>query len=1064
MLNQLVASERETFLGTFEERGLHEACASTNLADLLVQREAVEAELRAISLREEGTVQVSAVTEVVSSEAALDGSPEQVLQTKIVPNWQVLQHFEAWRPAIVAEYLSLTEEKQALDPVTQETLDELTKAGAKVTLIPSKLICSIKAPKGRLKARLVACGNYLGSVLGESKAQKKHDLYASGVDLTHLRMILAFSSRRGMPIWTVDIKTAFLNSELLPRNREGAQEAATKAGARDAVREDAPKGPEEYVVLFPPKVLVSKGVVPPGVYFVVKKAVYGLDQSPRDWGFTRDAELRTLRVPWKGQLLKLVQSLADECVWYAVPEGVELVQDPDVPLGPYTEGRETVRADSPKDHEESGMRHVLGWIAVYVDDILASGVASCSLQEDLGECIIKAICAKWQCSEPERVGYNPESPVRFLGLELYWSLEHRLVVTQASYAKDLVGRYPGELVVSTAPLPVGLEDPDAVKEPNLQTVKKCQQVVGELLWLSIRTRVDLCFAVAKLAQWSTKDPEFTYRQALQVLGYLSLTTTVGLVFAGPKDCDELALAGTQDLTCVLQAFTDASHAPGGARSHECTVLRCEGSTVGWVSSRQPFSTQSSCEAELLATTTGGNYAVAHVGLARELWQCDPRVFVANDNLSAITVINSPTTSWRTRHLKIRARVLRERVDMRMLVFVHVSGVHNGADIGTKALGIQRIRTLFAVLNLAEDKPKRETKVCKDLHLQECLRAVVLVCCLCGAQSAEDLTQGQDPSAEDRWLVFLLVLVSVSSVAVWEGLKAATRWCCGRARAVVEAEGNFRPLRTTVAEREPLPEQPEAEFEGPDPAEAPVRPVRARRYPGPAMTPEEGLRRRPPRPVREAEPDPEARPREPSARFEYVDDAVELGPGEAFEAAAQPPGPVVEQVGGALTRPSGLFAQRPLRLNDPPDPPYLLRIGWPLPDQPTMREIRYHRSEWGGDQSALFQAPPTVVREDFYQYDIDRPAVLVRWHAVTRRHRFTPAGIRLPIPIVSLTGRRRTLAIYQSGGSRAIDDNWRNPAVARVADAHFRGRTELEVNVQILAMQEAMRDNVPPEVD
>ena len=88
-----------------------------------------------------------------------------------------------------------------------------------------------------------------------------------------------------------------------------------------------------------------------------------------------------------------------------------------------------------------------------------------------------------------------------------------------------------------------------------------------------------------------------------------------------------------------------------------------------------------------------------------------------------------------------------------------------------------------MLNLAEDKPKRKIKVCKDLHLQECLRAVVLVCCLCGAQSAEDLTQGQDPSAEDRWLVFLLVLVSVSSVAVWEGLKAATRWCCGRARAV-----------------------------------------------------------------------------------------------------------------------------------------------------------------------------------------------------------------------------------------------------------------------------------------
>ena len=217
-----------------------------------------------------------------------------------------------------------------------------------------------------------------------------------------------------------------------------------------------------------------------------------------------------------------------------------------------------------------------------------------------------------------------------------------MVVTQTAYAKDLLSRYTNEFVASVQPLPQGLEDPVAVPNPNAESIRKCQQVVGELLWLSIRTRVDLCYPVSKLAQWSTKDPEFTFRQALQVLGYLSVTPSVGLVFAGSKDRDEHNLVGAQDYMHVLQAYTDASHAPGGDRSHECTVLRCEGSAVGWVSTRQPFCTQSSCEAELLSTTTGSNYAVAHVGLARELWQHEPRVFVANDNLSAITVINSPT--------------------------------------------------------------------------------------------------------------------------------------------------------------------------------------------------------------------------------------------------------------------------------------------------------------------------------------------------------------------------------------------------------------------------------------
>ena len=890
VVSKLIAHERQEFITAFEEHDLKEACEGAILSELLVKREELECELRALSLRDESAVAVcvceASFPETLDEHAVQEDTPEQVLQTKIVPNWQVLQNFEVWRPAVVAEFLSLTEDKEALEPVTQERLDELSAKGVKVTVIPSKLICSIKAPKGRLKARIVACGNFLGTCLGESKAQRKHDLYSSGVDLTHLRMLLAYSSRRGMPVWSVDIKTAFLNSELLPRNREGAQEAVAHAGTAHAVRRDSPESenPAEYVVLNPPRVLVSKGVVPVGTFLIVKKAVYGLDQSPRDWGFTRDAELRTLKIPWKSKLLKLVQSLADDCVWFVVDVETVLVQDPDFPV--------------PAQSQE-----VLGWIAVYIDDILGSGI------EDLGEGVIRAVCEKWACSDPEKVGSDPSNPVRFLGLELYWSREGRLVVTQTAYAKDLLSRYTNEFVASVQPLPQGLEDPVAVPNPNAESIRKCQQVVGELLWLSIRTRVDLCFAVSKLAQWSTKDPEFTFRQALQVLGYLSVTPSVGLVFAGPKDRDEHNLVGMQDYTHALQAYTDASHAPGGDRSHECTVLRCEGSTVSWVSTRQPFCTQSSCEAELLSTTTGSNYAVAHVGLARELWQHEPRVFVANDNLSAITLINSPTVSWRTRHLKIRARVLKERSDMKLLVFVHVGGDKNGADIGTKALGPQRIKTLMAVLGMsAQDPPAETTKAKSVQHVKDCLRAVILACCLCNARATKD--QDRTQSSEDWSLVVFAALISITSIAVWEACKACLR------AVFRQAEDLLRP-RLPAPEPEELfiPEQPEDEYEGPDPDEAPVARVRD---PVPAMTPEEGLRRRPPRPVAQQEPDvePQGRP----ITFAFADDEVQVFmPGPA-DAPANPPEPVHRDV---VAQPRGPFQARPLRLNHPPDPPYIL---------------------------------------------------------------------------------------------------------------------------------------------
>ena len=147
----------------------------------------LKSQVACVELQEEGTVVV----------CSLGARKRELKRTSLRPCCRP-RLFQTGRCfQLLPSYLSLTEEKQALDPVTQATLDDITKRGIKVTIIPSKLIRGIKAPKTRLKARIVACGNFLGSLLGESKTQKKHDLYSGGVDLTHLRMLLAFSSRRG---------------------------------------------------------------------------------------------------------------------------------------------------------------------------------------------------------------------------------------------------------------------------------------------------------------------------------------------------------------------------------------------------------------------------------------------------------------------------------------------------------------------------------------------------------------------------------------------------------------------------------------------------------------------------------------------------------------------------------------------------------------------------------------------------------------------------------------------------------------------------------------------------
>ena len=129
-----------------------------------------------------------------------------------------------------------------------------------------------------------------------------------------------------------------------------------------------------------------------------------------------------------------------------------------------------------------------------------------------------------------------------------------------------------------------------------------------------------------------------------------------------------------------------------------------------------------------------------------------------------------------------------------------------------------------------------------------------------------------------------------------------------------------------------PVEPEEEFEGPESEEdVRVEPPAAPRIEVPRMTPEEGLRRRPPMPVRDPEPEAEVEGR---PRFQYVDDVVEAyvqGPeieppyvADPIAAAAPPPVPAAERrelliPGRVAGEPSGIFAQRPFTFPDlPPD--------------------------------------------------------------------------------------------------------------------------------------------------
>ena len=126
----------------------------------------------------------------------------------------------------------------------------------------------------------------------------------------------------------------------------------------------------------------------------------------------------------------------------------------------------------------------------------------------------------------------------------------------------------------------------------------------------------------------------------------------------------------------------------------------------------------------------------------------------------------------------------------------------------------------------------------------------------------------------------------------------------------------------------------------------------------------------------------------------------------------------------------------------------VRPGWPLPFQPTVRDLRRAASDWGGDMSALHQIPPREYDDHWNYPSGGRYFVVTRWHSNPRIQMFSPDFPGNSVDISMLTGRRRTLATFPDGEQVIIDDTWnRMSARSRVRGARkWRGRTELEVNV------------------
>ena len=634
---------------------------------------------------EGGCPKIAAFSTEVPGEGGNEGcskgqKPPTVLQTYTVPLAMVKADLEAWLEPIKAEYRQLTQESRAVRPVTVKELEAM-EGYQTMELAPSKLVTTVKSPNGKHKARIVICGNLVTKAHEDGNRPQTAsvpaaDLYAGGADATAIRcMVRKTAMMEGWDMGVVDIKGAFL---LAPRRRER----------------------ECLMMTIPPKLLVQAGICPPDERWVIQKAMYGLETSPADWSAFRDSRVRKFAWNANGRMFWMRQTVEPN-VWQILSS------------------EEPSRGDS----EE----RVEGFCTFYVDDVLVCGPPNV-----IKGCLDR-MTQEWSCSPAEYL--SEKGSLRFCGMELKLSPEGGILLSQESYTSDLLERYPE---VKESLVPIGRLDDSEESPPDPADVRRAQTLVGELLWLSTKTRPDIAYAVSWLGSRASKCPRKVCQAGLQTLGYLKRTLGHGLLYKKCQEADrgpDGKLAFCRDAN-TLEVHSDASFGPGGERSHQGLLAVWAGGLIQWESKRQSFATLSSSEAEVTSYVDGmclGDSVAVLVDIFEEgrLTEKGIRVLYG-DSQSGIQVVLNPNGPWRSRHLRLRSRALHEAVQQEVWKLKHMAGVELAADFLTKPITVgatwARFRTFVGLYDLAEPEDVEILKkiaICKDWALKGLQVAVEL---------------------------------------------------------------------------------------------------------------------------------------------------------------------------------------------------------------------------------------------------------------------------------------------------------------------------------------------------
>jgi hypothetical protein len=459
----------------------------------------------------------------------------------------------------------------------------------------------------RYKARLVAQG--FTQVAGDTYLET----FSPTIRGESLRTLMAIAAYEDLEIRQIDVVSAYPNSEL-----------------------------HAEIYMKPPPGLPC----PEGTFLRIRKSLYGLKQSGREWYIEACKGLKEL--------------------------GLEpLFSEPSIFA---TRDRGLI-------------------VGLYVDDMVILGKDMKTI-----DAAVSQIKRRWAIKDLGDAGH-------ILGLRIHRDRKRRLLsLDQLPYIEQMLKRFGLE---KAKPFPSPASDRNALIKSDGSEEEAdqnlYQQGIGSINWLSVCSRPDVSYCCGMLAQHCNAPTVRNWNGVMHLMRYISGTKEHRIWFGGYGNTSGMGVNRLLQekgggVSPDLMGFCDADHAGDvtDRKSVSGHIFLLNRGPISWSSTKQRCVATSTAEAEYIALAEASKQSQWLRSLLIELDRASmigpshvARIF--SDNQACIAIAGDPMAHRRTKHIDVRYHYIRQLIGARKARVSYLPTEDMLADVLTKPLPLPLLR-------------------------------------------------------------------------------------------------------------------------------------------------------------------------------------------------------------------------------------------------------------------------------------------------------------------------------------------------------------------------------------